>query len=432
MSEKEPTNFNDELLKNLEEDLSKFGTDSKKLVQDFVPYNESIIWDWSDKYYNSKGIMAWSNNASKIIPHKIGTNYQSALAFAKLVEANLKEFPSDEKIKVLEMGAGSGRFSRHFLLALEELGLQEQVQLVISDYSQFNLDSIKSAEILKQFEEGKDYIFELVDITKLDDLKRIKSRAAFMHYVLDALPLTIVRNNDKIEELFISSSIRKEQELDVLENDFLQSRLEHEDDWRDYEPGSELEKKYWSFFSDYHKKSVNQELYFSYAALGAVENILSALDENGFLLNIDILPGNERRYIVVGNSIAHEVDNYLLESFVKANAGQAFVKDDRSISRLLVTKKLGVLNALTEKFAEVFEKENLVREYIELEKEIEKELEVDFVDDLEKKLKRLTELAPYYAFTYELWARYYKAKGNDKKFQEALKKAEEIDFWNDL
>jgi len=474
MSEKEPRNFNDDLLKNLEEDLEKFGSESKKTIQDFVPYNESIIWDLSDQYYNSKGIMAWSNNAPKIIPHKIGTNYQSALAFAKLVKTNLEEFPSSEKITVLEIGAGSGRFSMHFLLAAKELGILEKVELVISDYSQFNLDSIKSAKILDAFIEGEDYQFRLIDITKKEDFfsnqslsgksymrglrndeersllvvnersrnerneadevlrTGSKPRAVFMHYVLDALPLTIIRKNEKIEELFISSSIRKEQELDVLSNDFLQSRIEHEDDWREYKPESVLEKKYWDFFSDYHSKSYNQELYYSYTALEAMSNLLYSLDENGFLLNIDILPGNERRYIVVGNSIAHEVDNCLLESFVKTNAGEALVNDDRSISRLLVTKSKKILDEMIPKFREVFEKENLVRDYIELEKEIEKELEIDFVEGLERKLKRLTELAPYYAFTYELWARYYKELGDDDKFQEALKKAEALDFWKDL
>lgn len=441
MSEKEPTNFNDELLKNLEEDLSKFGSESRKSIQDFVPYNESVIWDLSHQYYNSKGIMAWSNNASKIIPHKIGTNYQSALAFAKLVKENLEKFPSDEKIKVLELGAGSGRFSRHFLLAAKELELQDKVLLVISDYSQFNLDSIKSAKILDEFKEGEDYEFRLVDITKQEDLLKVKPRAAFMHYVLDALPLTVIRKNENTEELFISSSIRKEQELDVLNNDFLQSRIEHEDDWHEYKPESELEKKYWSFFSEYYSNSFNQELYYSYTALDAMKNILTSLEENGFLLNIDILPGNERRYIVVGNSIAHEVDNYLLESFVKHNNGEAFVKDDRSISRLVVTKNAAVLNGLSDKFTEVFVKENLVREYIELEKEIEKELD-DVIaskvwqskqaEKLKLKLERLLKLAPNYAFTYELWSRYYKEIGDDDKFQESLKKAEKLDFWKDL
>ena len=345
MPNEEPNKLNEDLLKNLEEDLKKFGADSHKLIQDFVPYNESVIWDFSDSYYKSKGIMAWSNNASKIVPHKIGTNYQNALAFAKLVKENLEQFPSSERIQVLEAGAGSARFSRHFLLALKELEIQDKVQLIISDYSSCNLDSIKAAGILEGFIEGEDYKFQCVDITKTEcnAVDRVlqtgsKPRAIFMHYVLDALPLTILRKNENIEELLISSSIRKEQEVNVLENEFLQSRTEHEDKWQLYTPNSELEKKYWEFFSDYHSDSFNRELYYSYTALEAISNLVDSLEENGFLLNIDVIPGSERRYIVVGNSIAHEVDNDLLASFAGTSNNKAFVKDGRSISRLVITK----------------------------------------------------------------------------------------------
>ena len=96
------------------------------------------------------------------------------------------------------------------------------------------------------------------------------------------------------------------------------------------------------------------------------------------------------------------------------------------------------------KFVEVFEKENLIREYIELEKEIETAIEAAVIEiaassstprndkSLEIKLNRLTELAPHYAFTYELWSRYYSLTGDDIKASEYRKKAQAIDYWQDL
>lgn len=430
MSDLDPDDFKQDLLKNLKDDLEKF--ESKKLVEDFVPYKESIIWSYSDAYYNSKGIMAWSNNAPKIIPHKIGTNYQNALAFASLIKANLEQFPSHEKLNIVEAGAGSGRFSRHLLLAFEELEIIDKLKLIISDYSQFNLQSIANSKILDDFDEGKNYCFKVLDITRKTDFDELNPRAFFMHYVLDALPLTILINRAGFEELNLSSLIRKEQVLDVLENNFLQSRLEHEDKWLAYEPKTEIEKKYWKFFSDYHKKSFDTELYYSYTSLEAISNIIEALDKNGFLLNIDIPPGAEKRYIVVGNSIAHEVDNRLLKTFVETKGAFALAKDDRSIARLLVTKNKKSFKIMSNIFNQVFVKNNKVREYIDLEKAVKENIDSGFTDGLEINLKRLTKLAPYYAFTYMLWADYYKLIGDRMKAEEYLGKAAAIDFWDDL
>jgi len=421
-----------DLQKNLEEDLKRFSQNSYNSLQDFVPFNESIIWDFSYKYYQSKGILAWSNNAPKIIPHKAGTNYQNALAFAKIIQANIENYPSEDKVNILEAGSGSGRFSRHLLFAFRELNIASQVKLIISDYSNVNLESIRRTKVLESFSEGEDYELVYFDLLKPRSLLG-SFRAVFMHYVLDALPLTILKNTDsKFQELLISSKIRAEQETDVLENDFLQSRIIHEDRWQDYEPDLLLEQKYWDFFSDYHKEPSNKELYYSYNSFAAIENLIELLDDNGFILSTDVIPGGEKRYIVVGNSLALEVDNHIIKSLVEANGYKALVQDESSVSRLLISKKLSVLKKLTKTFEQVFIENNLIHEYIELEKAIEEALEQRQIDDLEVKLNRLLCLAPQYAFSYELYHNYLKLKNKPELAKEYLTKARAMDYWQDL
>jgi hypothetical protein len=420
------------LQQNLEEDLKRFSNDSYRVIEDFVTFKDSIIWKFSDQYYQSKGILAWSNNAPKTIPNKYGTSYQNALAFAKILRTSIENYPSGNRVKVLELGAGSGRFSRNLLFALRELDLADKVQLIISDYSKTNLESIHQAKILEDFVEGKDY--ELLHYDLLQPINTIhRFRAIFLHYVLDALPLTILRKSEfGFEELFISSKIRSEYDIDVLQNDFLQSRIIHEDKWEDYKLKLSLEKKYWDFFSDYHKATSNKELYYAYNSFAAIENLIELIEDNGFIFNTDISPGGDKRYVVVGNSLALEVDNHIIKSLVEAKGFCTLIQEENSISRLLITKNSPVLDTLTKIFDQVFIKQNLIQGYIRLEEEIEDALEKNAIEDLEIKLNKLLTLAPHYAPSYELCSKYYQLINNQKLAEEYIVKARTIDYWQDL
>lgn len=407
------------------------------LEENFKPYNESIIWQISEQYYQTKGILAWSNKAPKIIPHKIGTNYQSAMALAKLVQANLAAYPSDTRVNVLECGAGSGRFSRHFLLAARELGILEKLTLLITDYSRHNLEEIRTRGILDEFQEGQDYKLLVLNIVT-DSIQVNNIRAIFMHYVLDALAMTILRWSKPdafSEELYLATTKREDQEPDVLENDFLQARLEHEEKWQVYnwDEQSDTEKHYKSHLLEYYS-GYQKEIFYSYDALKACDNLMGLLDKNGFLLSVDIIPNRERnfRFAVVGNSIAHEVDNSFLLHSLQRQGYLGMVQDDtKNISRLLVTKQQALLECLRPLYNELFITHNLILRYLELEKQADEFLDSN-LNELRLILEELTKLSPYNAFTYELWARYYKLMGDEHACQMALKKAEAMDFWGDL
>lgn len=411
----------------------------------FKPYNESVIWQISDKYYRTKGVMAWSNKAPKIIPHKIGTNYQSAMALAKLLQANLEQHPARERVKVLECGAGSGRFSRNFLLAVRELGIADKVTLLITDYSKNNLEEIQSRGILEGFREGIEYellVFNIIDDSKASDLQGIiyvldNIRIIFLHYVLDALPMTILKHSELggLEELYLSTTKRSDQSEDVLENDFLQARLEHEEQWLSYDwmQQSAMEKEFQGYLLSYYAE-FNKEIFYSYAALKACDNLMHLLDKDGFLLSVDIVPNRDRsfRFAVVGNSIAHEVDNDFLLHYLKARGFHGFMQNDtKNISRLIVAKNPELLSGLKSVYDDVFVLNNVILRYIELEKQAD-EFTGDQLAELKLILDELLELSPFNALTYELWSRYYKAIGDEDACNEALKKATGIDFWGDL
>lgn len=403
----------------------------------YSPYNESVPWQISEQYYQSKGIMAWSNNASKIIPHKIGTNYQSALSLASLVKTYLEQYLPNNRVAILECGAGSGRFSRNFLLAAKTLEIIDRITLIVSDYSPRNLEEIAKHKILDDFKEGLEYQFKVLDIVN-DIPKEENIIAIFLHYVLDALPLTILRKKEtgEYEELYVSVSKRKDQIYDLIKNDFLQSRLVVEDQWQDYDwtSQSQLEQEFKEVFCEFHRNITKpKEIYYSYGALKALRNLLGVLGDRGFLLSTDIISGNKLRYVVVGNSIAHEVDNDFLLYCLQSQGYSGLVQNaQRKTSRLFVCKDQRSFDFYASTYDRIFNKDDFIIRYLELENSIEESLEHGVTDGVLEQLDELTKVSPHDAFTYKLYSKYYKLLGNEIESKVFIDKARSIDFWNDI
>lgn len=429
-------------------DIESFNVHSDMIGLDKIheakPYNESEIFAISDEYYKTKGIMAWSNRAAKIVPHKVGTNYQSALAFAHLVKANIKNYSLNESINILECGAGSGRFSHHLLQAFRELDLLGKCCLLITDYSKHNLQEIKESSILEEFEEGDDYKlieFDIVNSSRginLED-KRFNLNniaAVFLHYVLDALPLTILRNNaDHQEELYLTAHRRKDQNYDLLENDFFQARLQLQESWQPYDWSRQTEPEayYQEYLREFYKHTKN-DIYYCYSALRAIDNINRLLDDRAFILSSDILACHDKRYVVVGNSVAHKIDSEFILAWQKqrGNYGCIINEQDINLSRLLITKSPNVLEDVRPVFEEHYLLENNITKYLEMEKALEHLIKGNDPESLLVLLRQFTKLAPYCATTYKFWSEYYKMIKQDNYAMEALVKATSLDFWGDI
>lgn len=429
-------------------DIESFNAHSDMIGLDKIheakPYNESEIFAVSDEYYKTKGIMAWSNRAAKIVPHKVGTNYQSALAFAKLVKANIKNYSWNEHINILECGAGSGRFSRHLLHAFQELDLLGKCCLLITDYSKLNLEEIRDSSILDGFEEGDNYKlieFDIVNANRGTNLegKRFNLNnigAVFLHYVLDALPLTVLRNKaDHQEELCLTAHRRKDQTYDLLENDFFQARLQLQESWQayDWSKQTEAERYYHEHLQEFYRHS-KDDIYYCYSALRAIDNINRLLDDRAFILSSDILACRDKRYVIVGNSVAHKIDSEFILDWQKQQGNQGCIinEPDKNLSRLLITKSEKVLEEVRPAFEEHYIIENNITQYLEMEKALEHLIKGNDPESLLVLLRQFTKLAPHCATTYKFWSEYYKMIKKDNYAMEALAKARTLDHWSDI
>lgn len=114
-----------------------------RLIEDFVPYDESFQWKLHDAYFASRGTAPWDHT----IPSAATSNYpmarQHALLFLDVIDElrGSGRLGDDEPVHVLEVGGGNGLFAYNFIQALGaacgERGarLLPRLRYVLSDYS---------------------------------------------------------------------------------------------------------------------------------------------------------------------------------------------------------------------------------------------------------------------------------------------------------
>lgn len=115
------------------------------LLQDFVPYPQSVLWRIHDAYFQTRSSAAWRSGE---IPSFSTSNYAFARQVARFLihlttkwEASGQLRPT-EPVWVWELGCGNGLFARNLLVALEHgcgprgRALRARLQLVLSDYAE--------------------------------------------------------------------------------------------------------------------------------------------------------------------------------------------------------------------------------------------------------------------------------------------------------
>lgn len=109
-------------------------------IQAAVPYEDSLIWQQHQNYYQQQGLDVFLNQD---VPYNISSNPSYAGQVARLF---LSALPDDlpEQLPVLEVGAGSGIFAINFLQALEDLApeIAPRVTYWLSDYAPATIHSL--------------------------------------------------------------------------------------------------------------------------------------------------------------------------------------------------------------------------------------------------------------------------------------------------
>lgn len=171
--------------------------------------SSSMLWRLQRRFYSEQTIDAWRRS---IVPHYVTSNTFIAQAYAKLVFGYLRDVLRDARhdpqapLYVLELGAGSGRFSYHFLtsfFAMLEQSVHREVRVtfVMSDFSEKNLQFWRQHSSLQAFVAQGQLDFALVDLSQSQDIMLLQSGATLAAGQISN-PLVVLANYvfDSIEQ----------------------------------------------------------------------------------------------------------------------------------------------------------------------------------------------------------------------------------------
>ena len=229
--------------------------ESKSNVFD-VPkrFSESKIWQLQREYYETQGMDAWHSGA---VPHYVSTNPTLAWQYAQIVWAMLQDWQTKqhqagetaqgemEPFTVLELGTGHGRFTFHFLTALQKLAGMPIEELpfryIQSDLADGNIEFWLQHPQLQDWRNSGVLWAAKLDVTEpLSEIKDVQTGKCLnlntfnspivvvANYIFDSLPGDVFYFNDgNIYETLLSLHGPQTATMEDL-YDVLQPRWSHQ------------------------------------------------------------------------------------------------------------------------------------------------------------------------------------------------------------
>lgn len=320
--------------------------------------SESIIWQIQQNYYRQQGVDAWRKG---VVPHYVTSNPFIAGAYARVARAFVRDcqevgsagestlfppFAADHPLYVVELGAGSGRFSYHFLKkfffphggpSLESV----PVKYIMTDISPANLKFWQAHASLKPLVEAGLLDFALFNVGQDQQLKLAVSGQVLSaetvknpliiiaNYLFDTIPQDCfyIKKGQLHESLVTVSSSQAERNLNdpaLIKRVKLQYR--HRPITANYYTQPDLNR----LLGYYRQQLDDTTLLFPRAALDSIRQF--SLMTNGRLLLLsadkgyaqeEALAGWRDQVLTVHGSFSMMVNYHAIEQFVRNMQGRA-------------------------------------------------------------------------------------------------------------
>jgi hypothetical protein len=419
-----------------------------RIVQDWMPYKDSLLFRWSDEYFKNSGQEAFSNegkNKKHVVPNEMTNSIAHARSIANFVKDNLEFYPKDEKFKILEIGSGSGVFAKHFLICARELNILDRIEYLVTDYSLVGLKQIQSNNILKEFIENENYRFIHLDILNPKDATDLDGNpyalenisASILNYILCVLGQTFVRSSTEVglQELYIRF---KEQANTKFDLDYLESLLvEHE--WRVYktESQTDLEKKFIDILDEHNKSNDDQEyIAYCYKSLEVLDILLSISNKNAFIY-IAEMPNRVNAaspYKIYANTIAQPINDGLVANYVSSKKIEMIRSIDRHypLVRIVIFNNQNKAELFIKRFTQEYLEKNDSNLLIELRAMLSQFSSRYSCSIMKVLLDRLFEIDKYSYESHLLRARYFFLNNELSKAKSAYELAEQLDHLGNL
>jgi tetratricopeptide (TPR) repeat protein len=192
-----------------------------------IPFSQSIIWRMQRDFYARQGLKAWTQD---LVPSYITSNPLIAEIYAAIVAGFLSDclaqsqvsgalpLSPESPLRIVELGAGTGKFACLFLRKLTALlgerGIaQRLVRYVMTDCAEEVIDAWRRNRYLREFAEQGILDFRLLPAgeERLMDLGAEKNQTGPLvvvaNYVFDSLPQdAFAISNGEIAEMLVTTS----------------------------------------------------------------------------------------------------------------------------------------------------------------------------------------------------------------------------------
>ncbi len=287
------------------------------VVQDYRPLPESIEWELGQRYWDQRGSRAFLSDTVPFVINNDGSLSHNAaeVLFASLAAAEQSGRLQPE-VFVLEVGIGLGLFAKFFLDTFRQLCTQhgndyyERLRYVAVDRSErMLLDACRHGvfsdhpgRYLLRVADGDNPIRGLQKDVALAGVGPRPFHAVFLNYVLDCLPATFLRLDDKeVRQLCVRTCLARGvalQEHTTLTPEEI-ARLAASPDPDERQALSDL---FGFFVSDYEYFPVDTDrlpygpfavefgrsqpgyLLHNYKAIEWLDSLLDMVDDGGFIL----------------------------------------------------------------------------------------------------------------------------------------------------
>lgn len=198
--------------------------DPRTVLQDFVPANQSLEWEIGAQHWRTAGIAPFIQNN---VPFLINNDGLLSELAAATFFANCREnISKNDKLSIIEYGAGSGLFARYFMDAFRDICQMNKTD----DYARLTYyvtdaspKTVADWIDCKLFVDHGNHVIPAIcsadsplELTAHDGthLTLPNLMAVFCNYVLDVLPYAVIRkNNGDTEELQIKTYLTNDPVL---------------------------------------------------------------------------------------------------------------------------------------------------------------------------------------------------------------------------
>ncbi|EQA44363.1 putative S-adenosyl-L-methionine-dependent methyltransferase [Leptospira broomii serovar Hurstbridge str. 5399] len=367
------------------------------ILETNVRLSESKVWEYQRNYFEQRGQRAWFDGE---VPFYGTSNSFAACTQAELTLSLIEDLPDPKrKIRIIELGAGTGKFAHLFLCALErirpELIQKKNFLYILTDFTRSNIREYPIQPALRPWFKKEILDSALYDLERPEDI-RLQSNGSplleepdcqyvfIANYVFDGVPQDLFEvRNDRLFEVRVCTTHSESSwiEEDPYNLGKIQIRLE-ERVWND-EPYQDIS---WNeILRTYRTGSKELFLSFPTTAIRCIGTLSERFRDSIFIIcdkgtsNIEDLDPTRAQGPVEHGSISTPVNFHAIGQWARNKAWQVWEdKEERDYLRL------NIYTPLESKFA------NVDREY----NRINRALSLDDYVYLRRSWEKLTEIVP--------------------------------------